>query len=81
MLTGTKNDLTVFADGRGIPDDTLDFMIVSVEFVYDELLVLEVVLQINWAQEEAIRFVNNFLFLARSISEYHEVSAKCMDSS
>lgn len=81
VLTRIENDLTVFADGRSIPDDTLDSMIVSLEFVYRELLVLEVISQLNQAQEEAIGFVKNCLFLARSISEHRKVSAECTGSS
>lgn len=81
VLIRIENDLTVFADGRSIPDDTLDSMIVSLEFVYRELLVLEAISQLNQAQEEAIGFVRNCLFIARSISEHRKVSAECTGSS
>lgn len=81
VLRRIENDLTVFADGRSIPDDTLDSMIVSFEFVYRELLVLEAISQLNPSQEEAIGFIRNCLFITRSISEYRKVFAECIDDS
>lgn len=69
ILVKLENDLILFTDGRYIPDDTLDSMIVSIEFVYRELLALEATSQIEQAQEEAIGFVRNCLCISRSISE------------
>lgn len=82
ILIRIENDLSVFADGRDILDDTLDSMIVSLEFVLRELLVLEATSQLNQSQEEAIGFVKNCLFITRSISEYHKIqSAECINDS
>ena len=81
VLRRIENDLTVFADGRSIPDDTLDSMIVSFEFVYRELLVLEAISQLNPSQEEAIGFIRSCLFITRSISEYRKVFAESINDS
>ena len=81
ILLRIDNELALFADGRSIPDDTLDSMIVSLEFVYRELLVFEAISQLNQQQEEAVGFVRNSLFIARSISEHHKISAECTNNS
>lgn len=36
-----SDDLTVFSDGRDIPEDTLDSFLVALEFCYRELVVLD----------------------------------------
>ena len=81
ILLRIDNDLPLFADGRSIPDDTLDSMIVSLEFVYRELIVFEAISQLNQQQEEAVGFVRNGMFIARSISEHHKISAECTNNS
>ncbi len=46
-LRRVANDLTRFSDGRDIPDDVLDSFIVSLEFVYREILLLEAMQQLK----------------------------------
>ena len=74
VLLRLENDLTLFTDGRHIPDDTLDSMIVSFEFVYRELLAFQATSHVEQAQEEAIEFVRNCLRISRSISEQRMIS-------
>ena len=74
ILSRIESDLSMFEDGRSISDDTLDSIIVSLEFVYRELLVLEATSQLNQLQEQATDFVKSCLFIARSISEYRKIS-------
>ena len=62
ILRRISNDLSAFADGRDIPEDTLDSFIVSLEFVYRELIVLETTSQfIDPMQCEATDIVRNCL--------------------
>ena len=49
-----SSDLTIFCDGRDIPEDTLDAFIVSLEFCYRELIILDTLHQLNNAQREGI---------------------------
>ena len=49
------SDLSVFVDGRYIPDDTLDSYIVSLEFVYREFVMLEATAQLNAGQFQATK--------------------------
>lgn len=81
ILRRIENDLRMFEHGINVSDDTLDSTIVSLEFVYRELLVLEATLQLNQLQEEAIVFVRNCLCIARSISEYRKVSTGSINDS
>ena len=54
VLRRVVSDLSVFVDGRDIPDDTLDSFIVSLEFVYQELLALEATSRLNAEQLHAL---------------------------
>ena len=47
VLQRVINDLIPFVDGRDIPENTFDSFIISLEFVYRELLVLEITSQLN----------------------------------
>jgi len=74
VLLRLENDLSQFIDGRTIPDDTLDSMIVFFEFVYRELLAFQATSYMTQAQEEAMGFVRNCLYISRSISEQRMIS-------
>ena len=52
-LRRLSSDLSVFTDGRDIPEDVLDSFIVSMEFVYRELIVLETTSQLTPFQCQA----------------------------
>lgn len=67
-------DLQVFDDGRTIPEDTLDYFIVSLELVYRELIVLETTSQLSPVQQQATANVRNCLSTLRSLQELHSVS-------
>ena len=73
ILLRIDSDLSIYGDGRSISDDVLDSIIVSLEFVYRELLVLEATSQLNQLQQQAIDFVKSCLFIARSVSEYRKL--------
>jgi hypothetical protein len=60
------SDLSVFIDGRDIPDDTLDSFIV---FVYRELVALEATSQLNAGQLQATDIIRNSLSTLRSLSD------------
>ena len=66
MLQRVVSDLSTFVDGRDIPEDTLDSFIVSLEFVYRELIVLETTSQLTPAQHEASDIVRHCLSSFRS---------------
>ena len=53
MLRRVINDLSVFADGRDIPDVTHDYFILSLEFVYREMIALEATYHLSAEQCEA----------------------------
>ena len=63
------SDLSVFVDGRNIPDDILDSFIVSLEIVYRELVVLETTSQLSTSQSEATKIVRNCLSSLRCLNE------------
>ena len=67
-LRRVVSDLSVFSDGREIPDDTLECFIVSMEFVYRELLVLEAIYQLNEEQQIATSIIRNALSTLRCLS-------------
>ena len=46
-LRRLSSDLPVFTDGRDIPEDVLDSFIVSMKFVYRELIILETTSQLT----------------------------------
>ena len=69
VLRRVISDLSVFVDGRDIPDDTLDSFIVSLEFVYRELVVLEAMYQLNAEQLQATDIIRNSLSTLRSLSD------------
>ena len=74
ILSRIESDLSIFEDGRSISDDVLDSIIVSLEFVYRELLVLEATSQLNQLQQQAVEFVKSCLFIARSVSDYRKIT-------
>ena len=61
------SDLSVFVDGRDIPDDTLDSFIVSLEFVHREF-VFEATAQLNAGQFQATDIIRSSLSTLRSFS-------------
>lgn len=69
VLRRVLNDLSVFSDGRDIPDDTLDSFIVSLEFVYRELVVLEAMYQLNADQQTATEIIRSSLSTLRSLRD------------
>ena len=69
ILRRIVNDLAVFSDGRNIPEDTLDSFIVSLEFVYRELIVLDATSHLNEVQREATAMVRSSLSTMRSFHE------------
>ena len=69
VLRRVVSDLSVLVDGRDIPDDTLDSFIVSLEFVYRELIVLEATSPLNTEQLHATDIVRNSLSTLRSLND------------
>ena len=69
ILQRVSSDVSAFADGRDIPKDTLDSFIVSLEFVYRELVVMETTSQLTDTQSEAVAIVRTCLSTLRSIDE------------
>ena len=67
ILRRVSNDLSVFVDGRDIPDDTLDYFILSLEFVYREMIALEATYQLIAEQCEASEIIRNSLSTLRSL--------------
>lgn len=63
------SDLSVFVDGRDIPDDTLDSFILALEFVYRELVVLEATYHLSAEQLQATNIIRNSLSTLRSLSD------------
>lgn len=61
VLQRVVSDLSAFVDGRDIPEDTFDSFIVSLEFVYRELIVLETTSQLTPTQHEASDIVSHHL--------------------
>ena len=68
VLRRVMSDLSVFVDGRDIPDDTLDSFIVSLEIVYRELVVLEATAQLNAGQLQATDTIRSSLSTLRCFS-------------
>ena len=68
-LRRVSSDLSSFADGRDIPEDVLDSFIVSLEFVYRELVVLDTTSQLTRPQSEALTIVRDSLSTLISIQE------------
>ena len=66
-----SSDLSTFADGRDIPEDTLNSFIVSLEVVYRELVVLATTSQLTDTQRELIAIVRTCLSSLKSIYELH----------
>ena len=69
VLRRISSDLSAFADGRDIPEDVLDSFIVSLEFVYRELIVLETTSQLTPSQHQATAIVRHCLSSMRSLYE------------
>lgn len=69
ILRRISNDLTSSTDGRLIPEDVLDSFIVSLEFVYRELVVLEITSQLTQPQSEALTLVRSCLSTLKFIQE------------
>lgn len=75
ILKRISSDLSAFVDGRDIPEDTLDSFIVSLEFVYRELVVLEATTaQLSDTQREAIAIVRGCLSTLKSVYELRKLS-------
>ena len=75
VLRRVVSDLSVFVDGRDIPDDTLDSFIVSLEFVYREMVVLEATSQLNAGQLQATDIIRKSLSTLRSLSDLRSMPA------
>ena len=69
VLRRVISDLSVFADGRDIPDDTLDHFIFSLEFVCREMIALEATYQLSAEQCEATDIIRNNLSTLRSLRD------------
>ena len=69
MLRRVSSDLSSFTDGREIPEDVLDSFIVSLEFVYRELVVLETTSQLTQPQSEALDIVRRSVSTLKAIQE------------
>ena len=77
ILRRISADLSVFDDGRDIPEDTLDYFIVSIELVYRELIVLETTSQsVSPVQQQATANVRICLSTLRSLQELRRVYSK-----
>lgn len=74
ILRRVSSDLTAYCDGRDIPDDVLDYFIVSLEFAYRELLVLDVTTQISQTHLEATEMLRNCLSFLRSSRETRSIT-------
>ena len=75
VLRRVSSDMSSFSDGREIPEDVLDSFIVSLEFVYRELVVLGTTSQLTQPQNEALGIVRSCLSTLKSIQEQHQFSA------
>lgn len=69
ILRRVVSDLSVFSDGRNIPDDTVESLIVSLEFVFRELIVLETIQQLNAEQLIATGIIRSSLSTLRSLRD------------
>ena len=75
ILRRVASDLAIFIDGRDIPEDTLDSFIVSLEFIYRELVVLEATnTHLTNSQHEATAIVRSCLSTFKSIYELRRLS-------
>ena len=74
ILRRVSNDLSVFVDGRDIPDDTLDYFILSLEFVYREMIALEATYQPTAEQCEASEIIRNSLSTLRSLRDQRSIA-------
>ena len=74
ILRRISADLSVFGDGRDIPEDTLDYFIVSLELAYRELIVLDTTLQLSPIQQQATTKVRNCLSTLKSLQELRSFS-------
>lgn len=64
-----SSDLSAFVNARDIPEDTLDSFIVSLGFVYRELIVLETTSSLSDTQLEVIAIVRCCLSTLNSTYE------------
>ena len=63
----------VFYDGRDIPEDTLEYFIVSLELVYRALIVLETTSQLSPVQKQVTAIVRNCLSSLGALQELRSV--------
>ena len=73
VLQRVVSDLSAFVDGRDIPENTLDSFIVSLEFVYRELIVLETTGELSPAQRDASGIVRQCLATFRCLRQVSAV--------
>ena len=76
ILQRVSSDLSAFFDVRDIPEDILDSLIVSLEFVYRELLVLETTSSLSISQCTAVSIVRSCLATLNSTSELQRLSQR-----
>ena len=62
LLRRIAGDMALYSDGRCIPEDTLDFFVMSLELAYRELLVLETTAQLSTPQREACGLVCSAIY-------------------
>ena len=70
-------DLDVFQDGRTVPIDVLDAYSISVELVYRELIVKEVLGESNQNLKEACDFLGGALSIIDSMKDIEHRSVGC----
>lgn len=68
-LRRIASDLTMFRDGREIPRDALDAFIISLEFCYREMVILDSLHQLNAIQRRCLDHTRNALSTFRSLLE------------
>lgn len=73
-LRQTSADLAIFSDGRRIPEDSLDTFIISLEFIFRELLVLDITSEMDDVQLQGIEMVRNGLSTLRSYDQFHSTN-------
>lgn len=68
------DDLTIFSDGRNVPEDTLDAFIVALEFSYRELVVLDTLGHLDAIQRQSIVNVRSALSICRALFDARSTS-------
>ncbi len=73
ILRRISSDLSPFSDMRDIPEDTLDSFIVSLEFVYRALVILETTSELSTTQCETVGGVRSCLSTLKSVYEFRKL--------